>query len=1016
MSHILTKDISDVPASFHSLFEGSFDASKAINVIATFGNSITNYSHQILAGRLLIYSTTRSCQDVDSYIEAYKDRLNKPTALFMQQHSSTLNKVMKDNEHLDYEQHDYFSANCLVKQYLLKTFYNEEPLESIQMMHMRQAVQFYAKRGIDKVLKCYDELSNQFYTHATPTVCNAGTTKNQESSCFLIHVGDDMDDISETVHTISSISKLNGGVGIGASEFRHSEIGHVGVSEGPNGFLAMYDKTISKVRQGNTRNGAGTAFLPDWHYDFAEFVKMTDNFRKDRFEDLNTCGWMSDLFYVRVRNSVAVSKMKEKSTNSSSELTEEMKKLKTHWTMFCPKKAEILKENTGIIDFIRKYNDLETLAAEREQECKFAESEVKRIHLLLTSNPTNENRKLYLKARKEKERTSKARIDHMTMDAYELYRSIISVQGNSGMPYMMNGDACQKSNQKNLGKITQSNLCLEVLEVTKPHTADSPAEIASCNLASMNIPRYVKGKVDWRKHNKYTTPEESATDLTSAFDFTLYGQKVRSVVENLNEVIDHNYYPLDERDKNGNVTKQGPISSTNLKNRPLGIGVSGQSDALSLMDCTYLGKPATMFNKMLYATKYFNAHLMGMALAVRDGEYENFRTGSYQSYIGVGNSINVKNIENSNIVDKVLQADENGFITRTGSPLANGQFQFDLWQEEAKMLKDHNLLNENIYDVKDDIPVEPTVWGQQILYVYVVPLLKRFKTEDNQNIEITPIRRQLKNGEIEIIIEPTWDSLRKAIMKYGSRNSLYIAIMPTATSANSLRNCEATEAHQSMIYSRGVKAGSFIILNRHLYFNLKELNLWSSGLAEFIAACDGTVQHIRQYILDHVSEFPNAKFELLENRKLGFSKNIDDRLNHIIEMFKTMYDISQKEVLKQVRQRGIYICQSQSTNIYIKDPTNVQMEALHLYANALRLKTGMYYLRQSPAKSAGKFSLPAHLLEYAKNLGIVKEEMTSSSMTNSPPPSSSPLALTAQLKAQMECSLENKEACILCQV
>jgi ribonucleoside-diphosphate reductase alpha chain len=193
---LLTKDITDIPNSFVSLFEQPFDSERALSIAATFGNSTTNYTHQILAGRLLLYSTTRSCRDVNSYLETYSHRLNKPTATFMSQHVEEINKAMKEHEHLEYDQYDFFSASCLSKQYLLKTFYNEQPLESVQMMHMRQAVQFYAHRDIDRVLRCYDEMSNQYYTHATPTVCNAGTKRNQESSCFLIQVADDMDDIS----------------------------------------------------------------------------------------------------------------------------------------------------------------------------------------------------------------------------------------------------------------------------------------------------------------------------------------------------------------------------------------------------------------------------------------------------------------------------------------------------------------------------------------------------------------------------------------------------------------------------------------------------------------------------------------------------------------------------------------------------------------------------------------------------------------------------------------------------
>jgi ribonucleotide reductase alpha subunit len=994
MTTHLTKNIQDIPDIFTNLFNNNFDSEKALGVASILGNSTTNYEHHILAGRLAIYAVTQSCEDVESYIEMYKSRLNKPTSIFMLQNVNAINQATQKNKSLEYNQYDFFSAKCLIEQYLLKTFYNEQPMESIQMMHMRQAVQFYSTKGINRVLKCYNEMSNQYYTHATPTVTNAGTQRNQQSSCFLIQVADDMDDISETVHTISSISKLNGGVGIGLDNFRHSEIGHVGKSEGPIGFAKMYDVTIGKVRQGNTRNGAGTAFLSSYCYDFDEFISMTDNFRPDRFNDLNTCGWMNDLFFQRVQNCLRLEK--DKSLN-----------LKTHWTMFCPKKAEIMKGKYGI-DFIHAYEELEILAEQRKKEYEVAVKEVERLHKELTSNPNNSQiKREYLKARENKLNASKASIDHHKVNAYELYKKITNVQTNSGMPYIMHADACQKSNQKNMGDIEESNLCLEVVQVTKPHTKNSPAEIASCNLASMNIPRHVIGKIDWTKHDLYESPEEVIPDLIKSFDFNLYGKNVHSVVENLNQVIDCNYYPLDERNEKDEVIKQGPISYTNFKNRPLAIGVSGQSDALALMECTYLGKPAQMFNKMLYANKYFNCHLMGVALSIRDGFYQNFRKGSYKHYVGkefIGKEFSYKfyNTENESFETKKCLVDDKGFIIKYGSPISNGEFQFDLWQNEAKMLKENNLLNEKVYNVEDDIPLEPHLWGQKITYIYVYPNLP-FK-----NIEITYERRECKFiigtdenvpiriYEQEIIVKPSWDDLRKIIMKYGVRNSLYVGLMPTASSANTLRNCEATEAHQSMIYSRVVKSGTYTILNRHLFNKLNELKLWNKGLAEFIAACQGTIKDIKKYILDHYLEFPEHPFIVTFNGnelKASFNPSIKKRIDFIIELFKTMYELSQKEILKQVAARGRYVCQSQSTNIYLKDPTPVQLEAIHLYTNNLRLKTGMYYLRQSPAESSGNFTLPAKLLEYVRKLGYnINDEEKVSPSSSSKSVNTSPLS------------------------
>jgi ribonucleotide reductase alpha subunit len=271
-------------------------------------------------------------------------------------------------------------------------------------------------------------------------------------------------------------------------------------------------------------------------------------------------------------------------------------------------------------------------------------------------------------------------------------------------------------------------------------------------------------------------------------------------------------------------------------------------------------------------------------------------------------------------------------------------------------------------------------------------------------------------------VSPNWDSLRNAIIIYGIRNSLYVALMPTASSANTLRNCEATEAHQSMIYTRDVKAGSFTVLNRHLYFALKEINLWSSNLAAFIAACEGTTKYIKHYILDHTQDFPDAKFETTKDGKFAFPKDVEQRLDHIMKMFLTMYDMSQKQILHQVRQRGIYVCQSQSTNIYMKDPTPVHLEALHLYTNDLRLKTGIYYLRQSPARSTGDFTLPAWLISYVKNLlGINKLSLIDDKSVSPKPSSKDSVSRSTSPGSSRAspisgtCSLKNKEGCVDCQ-
>jgi ribonucleotide reductase alpha subunit len=958
MLKTLAYGLSEPPPSLVELCAQPFNLEAALDLASTLGRSTLNYDHHILGGRLLIYALTRSCPDVPAYISAYSHRLNPDIVNFMAKFHLELSAAMHRNETREYSQYDFFSASCLIRQYLLKTSWNEHPLESIQMLNMRQAVQFYHTRGLSRVLQCYEELSAQQFTHASPTIFNAGTSMNQGSSCFLIKVGDNIDDISGTVHTISCISKLNGGVGIQVGDLRHSAIGYVGTSEGPCGFLSIYDKTIGKISQGGKRNGAGTAFLPSWHYDFDVFVKMTDNYMdpSQRLTDLNTAAWMNDLLFIRIKNAARAEKIKAAGGIVPADL-------KTQWTMFCPKKANILKGKHGM-EFIQLYEQLEATASARELEYAACLAEVDRLYRDLMTTPTHKIRTAYIEAIAAKLQASDRRIDHKIIDAYQLYKSIIGIQINSGMPYMMNAEACQKSNQKNLGSIEQSNLCLEILEVTSPASRDSPPVIASCNLGSMNIPHYVRGKIDWLKQEFYVSPQDCIPDLLEAFDFAAYGAAVRSLTENLNQVIDENYYPLD-----GPVRGSGIIASTNFQNRPLGIGVSGQSDALYLMDCPFDGQVHIMFNKMLYACQYWHSLVSSLILAIQHGAYATFRTGSYRRFVSPDNA----------------QADAYGMVEIEGSPLSNGQFQFDLWQEEAAMLKHHGLLDEKIYDVNDDIPLEPVIWGERFAYIYIRPY------DLESRCEFSYEKRELLPNEEMLVLFPTWDCLRRLIQLHGVRNSLLMANMPTASSANLLRNCESTEAHQSMIYSRDLKSGNYTILVRHLYYDLKELDLWSSDLAQFIAASNGSIKYIKEYIQDHAKGFNAALFK---NGRL--LPDVDARLTFLISKYKTMYEISQKFVLTLTRQRGIYFCQSQSTNIYLRDPTVEQLSALHLYANALRLKTGMYYLRQSPANSAGDFTIPAELIDYCKKLSGRQQA-----------------AAKSQVPA-VACSAKNKADCVDC--
>lgn len=454
--------------------------------------------------------------------------------------------------------------------------------------------------------------------------------------------------------------------------------------------------------------------------------------------------------------------------------------------------------------------------------------------------------------------------------------------------------------------------CCEIFEVT---TED---EIASCNLASINLARFPSNR--FLRHGKEKRP------FHQLYDFKTLGKTCKEVVNNLDRVIDCNYYPLDKRDAQGNVTEKGPISSPNYRDRPLGIGVSGLADAFFKLDIAYDSPEAEQMNKMIFACMYFNSLVASLELSLKKGHYATFRTGSYKRYIGNGH-----------------------FKTEIGSPIANGQLQFDLWAEEAQMLDDMGRLNKKVYNMDDDKPVPPAEWGQEPIHL------------TGQDVD---------GDDYDITIEPTWESLRDHIVRLGVRHSLLLALMPTATTSQIMRNAETTEQHQAMIYVRNVRNESFTIIITPLIEDLKELGLWSRNLSAFIIECQGSVQLIDHYIMEHPNDegFDPSAFTVAKDGTKTLRMDVFKSLQFVQKKYRTMFEIPTPVILKYARQRGIYIDQSQSTNIFERSPDIKKMIGVHTMGNMLRLKTGMYYLRMKPAIVTANFAGHVETEAYRQDL------------------------------------------------
>ncbi len=457
---------------------------------------------------------------------------------------------------------DYFGFKTLEKSYLLRI--NGKIAERPQHMYMRVAIGIH-KEDIDAAIKTYNLMSERWFTHATPTLFNAGTPKPQMSSCFLLTMKEDsIDGIYDTLKQTAKISQSAGGIGLAIHNIRAtgSYIGGTnGTSNGIIPMLRVFNDTARYVDQGGgKRKGAFAVYLEPWHADIFAFLDLRKNHGKEemRARDLFYALWISDLFMKRV------------------EADEE-------WSLFCPNEAPGLSDCWGV--------DFELL---------------------------------YLKYEKE----GKAR---KTIKAQELWFAILDAQIETGTPYMLYKDAAnRKSNQQNLGTIKSSNLCTEIIEYT------SPDEVAVCNLASIALPRFViNGKFDHQKLYEVTY----------------------EVTRNLNKIIDNNYYPIKE------------AKNSNLRHRPIGIGIQGLADAFILLRLPFESDLAKLLNKNIFETIYFAAMTASKDLAIEQGAYETF----------------------------------------TGSPLSKGIFQFDMWDVKPSDRWDWETLREEViaHGVRNSLLVAP---------------------------------------------------------------------------------------------------------------------------------------------------------------------------------------------------------------------------------------------------------------------------------------------------------------------
>lgn len=720
-----------------------------------------------LASRIIISNhhknTSPSFSETIQMLYSNTDIENSPCPLISDElYGIVMKNKEKLNSYIDYSRDygfDYFGFKTLERSYLMKI--KGKVVERPQHMWMRVSLGIHGQDFKD-ALQTYDMMSRKYFTHATPTLFNAGTPRPQNSSCFLLSMTDDsIAGIFDTLKEVAMISKYAGGIGLHMHQIRAkgSRIrGNNGTSTGIVPMLRVYNNTARYVDQAGKRLGSIAIYLEPWHADVESFLELRKNHgnEEDRCRDLFLALWMPDLFMERVMNN-------------------------GKWSLMCPDRCKGLCDVWGA--------EFKTLYEQYERDGKF----VKQVN------------------------------------AQDLWFKILECQIETGVPYICYKDAGNaKSNQQNIGTIKSSNLCTEIFEVS------SPDETAVCNLSSICLPTYI----------------ETQENGQMFYNFEKLHATAKLVTKNLNKIIDRNFYPVPK------------AKTSNLRHRPIGIGVQGMADAFLMLRIPFESEQARELNKRIFETIYHGALESSMEIAKK--RHETVTSAKQNGDKPTSEPYNTY-LQLNEYDTKILDTDHPGaYMSFEGSPASKGILQFDMWG------------------------VEPTT---------------RYD----------------------------WPALKTDIIKYGIRNSLLLAPMPTASTAQIMGFNESFEPFTSNIFKRKTLSGEFILVNKYLIEDLISRNLWSKEMKDTILINDGSVQNIK--------EIPND----------------------LKSLYKTAWEIKQKCVIDMSADRGAYICQSQSLNIFMEDPDFKKLSSMHFYGWQKGLKTGSYYIRTKPRAKTQQFTIDPDL-------------------------------------------------------
>ena len=959
---------------------------ESAKICANFNTTHPLYNN--LAGRILVSNLHKKTDSkfVDKQIKLleltktneFEGIISKDYLNFLIENKDKLEQIIDYNRDFLF---DYFGFKTLERSYLLKNPHTKEIIERPQDMWMRVAC--FLNRDINMVQKTYNALSKGFYTHATPTLFNSGTNRANLSSCFLLGTEDSIDGITDTWKQVSKISKWSGGIGLHVSNIRSKGSiirGTNGVSDGIIPMLQVYNnigryvnqcfvpETIIYTNNGSrkicdirpnidrviTHDGTYKNVLETFEREIDEEILLIKT-EKGELKCTKVHQIMVDINkYVNAENLNVNDNLlfpnEMNITNMEKNKILEIQKLNYKGKVYdlnvesnhnyltnCGIVHNSGKRKGSIAIYLEPHHpDIEHFLdlkknfgaeTERARDLFYAlwisDVFMKQVetdgdwYLLcpdecrgLNDVYGEEYEKLYwLNVEKGNYRKK--------LKARELFRMIMDAQIETGTPYMLYKDACnRKCNQKNIGTIKSSNLCAEITLFS------DDKETAVCNLSSIAVSKFVKEfseKSNWeivvkenckycrwaKNYFDYYNFDYKIVDLDiknydrNTYPLILHNNKVvggfddllvytkcnydyKELYEtsylatvNLDKVIDINYYPTNEAKK------------SNLRHRPIGLGIQGLADTLVKLRIPFESEEALLLNKKILETIYYAS--LKASIDLSKGRKE--RVNKFiRSKISIPEYYSKELILEDKELNKIYhelrlnsfeikeESEYSGsYSSFKGSPFSEGKLQIDMWGENEVMY--------NFTEVREDIK------------------------------------------------------------KYGIRNSMLTALMPTASTSQILGNNECFEFYTNNIYNRKTLAGDFVLMNKHLVNDLGSIGEWNYDIKQLIIANDGSVNE-----LDIPKLFKN--------------------------LYKTIWEIKQIWVLKAAKARGPYIDQTQSMNIFMAVPDFKKLFNTHLWGWKNGLKTGMYYLRSKPSRGAIKFTVDPKLLR--KKRESIEEEVCES--------------------------------------